>query len=101
MRIWLACFGLLFAIAELYQWMKHLTLPLPIYILGGTFLAIASNYNKRAGLLWWNSGTEPPPVMPSITSPSLPQPTQVPQPPKSMSFTIRRPTEQSQPSETN
>lgn len=101
MRIWLACFGLLFAIAELYQWMKHLTLPLPIYILGGAFLAIASNYNKRAGLPLRNSVTEFPPVMPSITSPSLPQPTQAPQPPKSIPFTIRRPTEQSQPSETN
>jgi len=29
--------GVLFAIAELYQWAKHLTLPLPIYILGGAF----------------------------------------------------------------
>ncbi len=46
MKIWLACFGVLFAIAELYQWMKHLTLPLPINILAGVGLAIASNHNK-------------------------------------------------------
>jgi len=49
MRIWLSCFLVLFAIAELYQWAQHLTLPLPIYILGGAFLAIASNSNKRLG----------------------------------------------------
>lgn len=49
MRIWLSCFLVIFAIAELYQWAQHLTLPLPIYILGGAFLAIASNANKRLG----------------------------------------------------
>ncbi len=64
MKIWLACFGLLFAVAELYQWMKHLTLPLPIYILGGAFLAIASNYNKRTGL-FVRDFTEQPLVTPA------------------------------------
>ena len=51
MRIWLACFFVLFALAQLFDWLQNLTLPLPIYILGGSFLAIASNYNKRWGLL--------------------------------------------------
>ena len=46
MRIWIACFFILFAIAQLFDWMKHLSLPLPIYILGGLFLAIGSNSNK-------------------------------------------------------
>lgn len=46
MRVWLASFLLLFAIAEVYQWAKHFTLPLPIFILGGAFLAIVSNYDK-------------------------------------------------------
>ncbi len=46
MRIWLACFVVLFALAELFDWVKDLSLPLPIYILGGAFLAIASNYDK-------------------------------------------------------
>ena len=50
MRIWLACFFLLFALAELFEWAKHFSLPLPIYILGGAFLAIASNYDKKFGL---------------------------------------------------
>ncbi|KJH72159.1 hypothetical protein [Aliterella atlantica] len=49
MKVWLSCFLVLFALAELYQWAQHLTLPLPIYILGGAFLAIASNANKRLG----------------------------------------------------
>jgi hypothetical protein len=39
----------LFGLAELFQWMKQLSLPLPVFILGGAFLAIASNYEKRAG----------------------------------------------------
>ena len=49
MRIWLACFLVMFGVAELFQWMKQLSLPLPVFILGGAFLAIASNYEKRAG----------------------------------------------------
>lgn len=46
MRVWLACFFVLFALAELFDWVKELSLPLPIYILGGAFLAVASNYNR-------------------------------------------------------
>ncbi|MBW4651404.1 MAG: hypothetical protein KME06_22340 [Kastovskya adunca ATA6-11-RM4] len=49
MRVWIASFVLLFGIAELYQWFEEITLPLPVYILGGVFLAIASNYKKYAG----------------------------------------------------
>ena len=46
MRVWLACFFVLFALAEFFDWVKELSLPLPIYILGGAFLAVASNYNR-------------------------------------------------------
>ncbi|MBE9008014.1 hypothetical protein IQ259_23875 [Fortiea sp. LEGE XX443] len=49
MRVWLACFVVLFALAELFDWLKEFTLPLPIYILGGAFLAVASNYDKIVG----------------------------------------------------
>ncbi|MBD2450163.1 hypothetical protein H6G76_23975 [Nostoc sp. FACHB-152] len=49
MRVWLACFVLLFALAELFDWLKDFSLPLPIYILGGAFLAVASNYDKFVG----------------------------------------------------
>ncbi|AFZ03297.1 hypothetical protein [Calothrix sp. PCC 6303] len=49
MKIWLACFFILFALAELFDWVKDFSLPLPIYILGGAFLAVASNYNRLIG----------------------------------------------------
>jgi hypothetical protein len=89
MRIWLACFGVLFAIAELYQWAKHLTLPLPIYILGGAFLVIASNYNKRSGLFFRDSTAEPPAITPSVNLPTYDNLASQ-KPPKSISFTIPR-----------
>ncbi len=50
MRVWLTSFILLFGAAELFQWAKELTLPMPIFILGGAFLAIASNYDKLRNL---------------------------------------------------
>ena len=46
MRIWIVSFGLLFALAEFFQWAKDYISPLPIYVLGAAFLAIASNYEK-------------------------------------------------------
>jgi hypothetical protein len=50
MKVWITCFLVLFSAAEIYQWLKHFSLPLPIYILGGIFLAIASNADKQTGL---------------------------------------------------
>ena len=50
MRVWLTSFILLFGAAELFQWAKSLTLPMPIFVLGGAFLAIASNYDKLRNL---------------------------------------------------
>lgn len=52
MRVWLACFLVLFALAEFFDWLKAFNLPLPIYILGGAFLAVASNYDKMIGSLF-------------------------------------------------
>lgn len=48
MRVWLGSFLVMFALSQFFQWLKHFTLPLPIFILGGAFLAIASNYDKIA-----------------------------------------------------
>lgn len=42
---------LLFAGVELWQWLKGVVVPLPFYLLGGAFLAIASNYQKGLGEL--------------------------------------------------
>ncbi|MBW4644061.1 MAG: hypothetical protein KME23_13915 [Goleter apudmare HA4340-LM2] len=49
MKVWLACFVVLFALAEFFDWLQGFALPLPIYILGGAFLAVASNYDKIIG----------------------------------------------------
>ena len=59
MRIWLACFFVLFALAELLDWVKkiNLNLPLPIYILGGAFLAVVSNYDKIVGSYLTDTGS--------------------------------------------
>ncbi|NER27646.1 MAG: hypothetical protein F6J89_08420 [Symploca sp. SIO1C4] len=49
MRIWITSFLVLFGIFELYQWMKNFSVPLPMFILAGALLAIASNYGKYGG----------------------------------------------------
>lgn len=46
MKAWLISVALLFVLAEFSLWIADFILPLPIYILGGAFLAIASNYEK-------------------------------------------------------
>lgn len=46
MKAWLIGVGILFALAEFSLWLKQFMLPVPIYLLGGAFLAIASNYEK-------------------------------------------------------
>ena len=46
MKVWLVCVAIVFVLTEVYVWIKDFILPLPIYILGGAFLAIASNYDK-------------------------------------------------------
>lgn len=111
MRVWFVCFLLLFGAVELYQWVanlpwlhQNLTLPMPAFLLGGVVLAIASNYNKRAGLPWknWLETSErqfrpspaASPVEGSVTStqpsPDLPNFAAV-QPGAPISFTIRKP----------
>ncbi len=49
MKVWITCVLVLYGMVEVYQWMKHFSLPLPVFILGGAVLAIASNYGKYAG----------------------------------------------------
>lgn len=44
LKAWLVGVGILFVLAEFGIWLKQFILPLPIYILVGAFLAIASNY---------------------------------------------------------
>jgi hypothetical protein len=92
MKFWIASFLVLFSVAELFQWLKHFTLPLPIYILGGAFLAIASNYDRRSGFPFRHPNDEPaPPVMRSVTQHQASQiKSAIPQPSRPLSFTIQR-----------
>ncbi len=119
MKVWATSFIVLFGLVELYQWVQHLhfgvDLPLPVFILGGAALAIASNYDKRAGLPFGFKpevseraiANQPTQALQSSTAssvvfnnsqptqkpelPPLNTPPQSPQPQKPISFTIRRP----------
>ncbi|MBD2493953.1 hypothetical protein [Nostoc sp. FACHB-280] len=71
MKVWIACFVLLFALAELFDWLQEFSLPLPIYILGGAFLAVASNYDKIVGSYLGNTS-----IAASLETPQLDVPTQ-------------------------
>ncbi len=60
MKFWLVSVLFIFIFAQFLLWLKNFFLPLPLYIFGGAFLAIASNYqegivkiisNKTANLL--------------------------------------------------
>jgi hypothetical protein len=70
MRVWLACFLLLFALAELFDWLKKFNLPLPIYILGGAFLAVASNYDKIVGSYFCDGSMEASGQPPQLDTPT-------------------------------
>ena len=58
LKAWLFGVGILFVLAEFSIWLKQFMLPLPIYVLGGAFLAIASNYESGImGLFRQDSAT--------------------------------------------
>ena len=46
MKSWLFSVFVLFILAKALLWVKGFILPLPVYVLAGAFLAIASNYDK-------------------------------------------------------
>ncbi len=85
----LICFLVFFALSQVFQWAQELTLPLPFFILGGAILAIASNFDRRAGFpfsLIHSPTSEAPPVEPPTITQS-----QTPKFPREVSFTIRKP----------
>ncbi|MBE9127288.1 MULTISPECIES: hypothetical protein [unclassified Coleofasciculus] len=49
MRVLIVSFLVLFSLLELSHWVEHFIMPLPLLILGGALLAIASNYGKSSG----------------------------------------------------
>jgi hypothetical protein len=46
MQVWIVCFLMFFGAAELYQWLQGVTLPMPVFVITGALLAVASNVNK-------------------------------------------------------
>jgi hypothetical protein len=60
MRLWISAVFLLFVFVQFYQWVKGFILPLPIYVLAGSFLAIASNYEKGIATVIPSSSLEKP-----------------------------------------
>ena len=107
MRVWIFSFLVLLGMVELYQWMKHFSVPLPVFIVSGALLAIASNYGKYTG---WSFSQQPEqsdtknhlskPTVDSFTNPpnqeQLHESTSNPvvQSTHSISFTISRPTQE-------
>jgi hypothetical protein len=89
MQVWLVCLLLFFGAAELYQWVQSITLPMPVFMIAGALLAVASNLNKfstKAPLP--SSATQPKPMSPDVPPASTPLPSS---PQKQISFTIRKP----------
>jgi hypothetical protein len=46
-QFWIVFFFILLAVAELYQSVKDITLPFPVYLILGAVLAVASNYQHQ------------------------------------------------------
>jgi hypothetical protein len=66
MKVWLITCLLLFILVELFQWVKGFILPLPLYLLAGAMLALASNYEKGLNI-WRDKLWEP-----SLSKPQTP-----------------------------
>lgn len=104
MKLWLVCFLLLFGVAETAQWLGQLTwfdsveLSLPLTVVGGVGLAIASNYATLFGRSQ-PSAIAPKPAPPLPNTPPLPippvaAPSQATQPSRkgdTISFEIKKP----------
>ncbi|MGG6238127.1 hypothetical protein ACQ4N7_05760 [Nodosilinea sp. AN01ver1] len=102
MKLWLVCFLILFFGAETAQWLGQLPwvgsaeLSLPLTVVGGIGLAVASNYRHWPGLGAIAAKAEAPPLPTASPPPSTTVAASVP-PPKgsrrtnSISFEIKKP----------
>jgi hypothetical protein len=68
-QFWIAIFFILLAVAQLYESVKEIELPLPVYLVLGTVLAIASNSHQKFGL---SLDRLPIQVQPQVATPILP-----------------------------
>lgn len=66
MHVWAVCVLVFFGVAELYQWLEGVTLPMPVLVGAGTLLAIASNSLKLGGLASSPAKSSVPPPEPTI-----------------------------------
>ncbi|GAB4370598.1 MAG: hypothetical protein Kow00121_11440 [Elainellaceae cyanobacterium] len=106
-QVWVVCFVIFFGSAELYQWVQGITLPMPVFVIAGALLAIASNADKfpRKSTLLTSPTSVSSPAPPASPAPApapvtaSPQrhypgaqlPKLSPQSWRSISFTIRSP----------
>lgn len=102
MKLWLVCFLILFLGAEAAQWlgqlpwMASIELSLPLTVIGGIGLAIASNYRHWPRLGPLPPSPEPSPLPSTLSPPSPTAEPPVPAPKASrkadtISFEIKRP----------
>lgn len=89
MQFAIVCFVLFFLLSQVFQWAQEITLPLPFFILAGALLAIASNFDRRAGLPF-NLVNSPTPEAPPVEPPAISQ-SPAAKFPHEISFTIRKP----------
>ena len=68
MKAWLVSVGLLFVLVEILSWVKNFILPLPIYILAGAFIAIASNYDKGIMTVFGSESNREPDIITQTAS---------------------------------
>lgn len=57
-KSWLFSVVVLFVLVKALLWVKGFILPVPIYVLAGAFLGIASNYDKGIINFWRSEATE-------------------------------------------
>lgn len=85
----------LFGAVELLQWVQQVSLPMPVFVVGGVFLAIASNYDKFAQLSLPRANVAshgmPKEIASQSVSPFVPSPVAKGQPAQSISFEIQKP----------
>jgi hypothetical protein len=58
-QFWIAIFFTLLAVAQLYESIKEIELPLPVYLVLGTMLAIASNSHRKFSLNYGQQTASP------------------------------------------
>ncbi|MDJ1176967.1 hypothetical protein [Roseofilum capinflatum] len=46
MRLWISCFVLVLVLAQIFQQLKALSVPLPVFLVAGGLLAVASNFEQ-------------------------------------------------------